>query len=107
MHPCRVGHISRKNSDNTASSEKPSRNRPAWSLGRLRVTSAVKPKAMKAALSFAPAAKASLIRVATLPVARVCCTSGSFVGYVCSVLWSPGRIGFRFHGSRFGRTFSR
>ena len=37
----------------------------------LRVTSAVNPNAIKAALSFAPAAKASFIRVAARPVARV------------------------------------
>lgn len=51
--------------------EKPSRNKPASSLGMLRVTSAVNPNAMKAALSFAPAAKASFIRVAARPVAMV------------------------------------
>lgn len=51
--------------------EKPSKNKPASSLGMLRVTSAVNPNAIKAALNFAPAAKASFIRVAARPVARV------------------------------------
>ena len=51
--------------------EKPNKNNPASSLGMLRVTSAVNPNAIKAALSFAPAAKASFIRVAARPVARV------------------------------------
>lgn len=61
----------RKNTESTASIEKPSRKRPASSFCMLRVTSAVNPNAIKAALSFAPAAKESFIRVAARPVARV------------------------------------
>ena len=61
----------RKKMENTVISVKPSRNKPASSLGMLRVTSAVRAKATKAAAVLAPAAKASLIRVAARPVARV------------------------------------
>ena len=71
--------------------EKPSRNKPASSLGMLRVTSAVNPNAIKAALSFAPAAKASFIRVAARPVASLCCTCVPLFRFLPR-LWHPASL---------------
>lgn len=59
----------RNKMESTANKVKPRRNKPASSLGMLRVTSAVRAKAAKAAAVLAPAAKASFISVAVRPVA--------------------------------------
>ena len=71
--------------ESTVSKVKPSRNKPASSLGMLRVTSAVRAKAAKAAV-LAPAAKASLMRVAVLPVASWCVTGVSFISRIANKL---------------------
>ena len=75
-----------KNIESTVSKVKPSRNKPASSLGILRVTSAVRAKAAKAAAVLAPAAKASLMRVAVLPVASWCVTGVSFISRIANKL---------------------
>ena len=72
--------------DSTVSKVKPSRNKPASSLGILRVMSAVRAKAAKAAAVFAPAAKPSLMSVAVRPVASWCVTGVSFISRIANQL---------------------